>query len=140
MKRIDQEQDTVASFSRLRKPRELATYRPEASSGRTSASSVESLSSFPTAAASTPTLQYSNAPSLRPTEVEDDDENEAPIHFCGLSLELFAGSVMNTETVLPKAVKTAGLMMPRVNWGYASDASPRRAAMISLERRVVSKQ
>jgi hypothetical protein len=61
-------------------------------------------------------------------------------HFRGLSLELFAGSVMNNETVLPKAVKTAGLMMPRLNWGYASDASPRRAATISLERRVVSKQ
>jgi hypothetical protein len=59
-------------------------------------------------------------------------------HFRGLSLELFAGSVMNNETVLPKAVKTAGLMMPRLNW--ASDASPRRAATISLERRVVSKQ
>jgi hypothetical protein len=58
--------------------------------------------------------------------------------FRGLSLELFAGSVMNNETVLPKAVKTAGLMMPRLNW--ASDASPRRAATISLERRVVSKQ
>ena len=61
-------------------------------------------------------------------------------HFCGLSLELFAGSVMSSETVLPKAVKAAGLMMPRLNWGYASDASPRRAATISLERRVVSKQ
>jgi hypothetical protein len=41
---------------------------------------------------------------------------------------------------LPKAVKAAGLMMPRLNWGYASDASPRRAVTISLERRVVSKQ
>jgi hypothetical protein len=61
-------------------------------------------------------------------------------HFCGLRLELFARSVMNSETVLPKAVKTAGLMNPRLNWGYASDASPRRAATISLERRVVSKQ
>jgi hypothetical protein len=60
--------------------------------------------------------------------------------FCGLSLELFAGSVMNSETVLPRAVKTAGLMMPRLNWRYAGDASPRRAATISLERRVVSKQ
>jgi hypothetical protein len=60
--------------------------------------------------------------------------------FCGLRLELFARSVMNSETVLPKAVKTAGLMNPRLNWGYASDASPRRAATISLERRVMSKQ
>ena len=60
--------------------------------------------------------------------------------FCGLSLELFAGSVMSNETVLPEAVKAAGLMMPRLNWGYASDASPRRAVTISLERRVVSKQ
>jgi hypothetical protein len=65
---------------------------------------------------------------------------QTSIHFCGLRLELFARSVMNSETVLPKAVKTAGLMNPRLNWGYASDASPRRAATISLERRVVSKQ
>ena|ERR1700730_4717516 len=138
MKRIDQMQNSVPSFSRLRKPRELATYRPEASSGRTSASSVESLSWFSTAAASIPTLQYSNTPSLRLVEVEDDeDENEASIHFCGLSLELFARSVMNSETVLPKAVKTAGLNNAPIEWGLRQR---RLAATISLERRVVSKQ
>lgn len=72
--------------------------------------------------------------------LEVDDENEAPIHFCGLSLELSARAVNNNETVLPKAVKTAGLMMPRSDLGLASDALSRRAATISLERRVVSKQ
>ena len=139
MKRIDQMQDSVPSFSRLRKPRALATYRPETSSGRTSASSVESLSWFSTAAASTPTLQYSNTPSLRLAEVEDDDEdeNEASIHFCGLSLELFARSVISSETVLPKAVKTAGLSNAPIEYGLRQR---RLAGTISLERRVVSKQ
>ena len=139
MKRIDQMQDSVPSFSRLRKPRALATYRPEASSGRTSASSVESLSWFSTAAASTPTLQYSNTPSLRLAEVEDEDEdeNEASIHFCGLSLELFARSVISSETVLPKAVKTAGLSNAPIECGLRQR---RLAGTISLERRVVSKQ
>ena len=60
--------------------------------------------------------------------------------FRALCLELFAGSVMSSETVLPKAVETAGMIMPRLNSGFASDASPRCAATISLERRVVSKQ
>jgi hypothetical protein len=60
--------------------------------------------------------------------------------FCGLSLELSARAVNNNEAVLPKAVKTAGLMMPRSDLGLASDALSRRAATISLERRVVSKQ
>jgi hypothetical protein len=60
--------------------------------------------------------------------------------FCGLSLELFARTVMNSETVLPKADGTAGKLMPRLNVGVASAASPRRAATISLERRVMSKQ
>ena len=61
--------------------------------------------------------------------------------FCGLSLELLARADMDNETVLPKAVKTAGIIMtPRSYLGLASDAIPRRAATISLERRVVSKQ
>lgn len=107
MKRIDQAQDTVASYSSS------------------------------SAAASTPTLQYSNTPSLRLAEVEDEDENEAPIHFRGLSLELFARSVMNSETVLPKAVKTAGLNDAPIEWGLRQR---RLAATISQERRVVSKQ
>jgi hypothetical protein len=47
---------------------------------------------------------------------------------------------MNNETVLPKAVRTAGLMMPRADLGLASGALSRRSATISLERRVVSKQ
>jgi hypothetical protein len=55
-------------------------------------------------------------------------------------LELSARAVMNSETVLQKAVKTAGIMMPRSDLGPASDALSRRAATISLERRVVSKQ
>jgi hypothetical protein len=60
--------------------------------------------------------------------------------FCGLCLELFARTVINSETVLPKAAGTAWKLMPRLNVGVASAASPRRAATISLERRVVSKQ
>jgi hypothetical protein len=60
--------------------------------------------------------------------------------FYGLSLELLAGTVISTETVLPKAVRTAGIMMPGSNLGAASADSARRAATISLERRVVSKQ
>lgn len=60
--------------------------------------------------------------------------------FCGLSLELFARPVINNETVLPKAAVTAGKMIFGLNLGVASVGSPRRAATISLERRVVSKQ
>jgi hypothetical protein len=60
--------------------------------------------------------------------------------FYGLSLELSARTVINSETVLPKAVRTAGIMLPRLNLGVASADFPRRAATISLERRVVSKQ
>ena len=60
--------------------------------------------------------------------------------FCGLSLELSARAVNNNEAALPKAVKTAGLMMPRSDLGLAIDALSRRVATISLERRVVSKQ
>ena len=60
--------------------------------------------------------------------------------FCGLSLELLVRAGIDSETVLPKAVKTAGIMMPRSDLGLASDALSRRAAAISLERRVVSKQ
>jgi hypothetical protein len=60
--------------------------------------------------------------------------------FCGLSLELLARTVINTETVLPKAARAAGKILPRLNLGVVSVASPRGAATISLERRVVSKQ
>jgi hypothetical protein len=60
--------------------------------------------------------------------------------FYGLSLELSARTVINNETVLPKAARTAGIMLPRLNLGVASADCPRRAATISLERRVVSKQ
>jgi hypothetical protein len=60
--------------------------------------------------------------------------------FCGLSLELLARAVISYETVLPKAARTAGIMIPRLNLGVASADSPRCAATISLERRVVSKQ
>jgi hypothetical protein len=67
-------------------------------------------------------------------------EYYATDHFCGLGLELFARTVINSETVLPKAGGTAGKLMPRFDVGVASAASPRRAATISLERRVVSKQ
>jgi hypothetical protein len=67
-------------------------------------------------------------------------EYYATDHFCGLGLELFARTVINSETVLPKAGGTAGKLMPRFDVGVASAASPRRAATISLERRVISKQ
>jgi hypothetical protein len=60
--------------------------------------------------------------------------------FCGLSLELLARAGISTKTVLPKAAKTAGIMMARLNLGVASADSPRRAVTISMERRVVSKQ
>lgn len=61
-------------------------------------------------------------------------------NFFGLSLELSARTVMNNETVLPKAAETAGIMKPRLSLGVASAAAPRCAATESLERRVVSKQ
>jgi hypothetical protein len=60
--------------------------------------------------------------------------------FCGLSLDLSARTVINNETVLPKAAGTAWIMNPRLSLGVASVASPRRPATKSLERRVVSKQ
>jgi hypothetical protein len=115
MKRIDQEQDTVASFS-------------------------SSSSSSTAADRSDGALEYWPARIATRSVAGGSVGIQRYRHFCGLSLELFAGSVMSSETVLPKAVKAAGLMMPRLNWGYASDASPRRAVTISLERRVVSKQ
>jgi hypothetical protein len=113
MKRIDQEQDTVASFS---------------SSSSTAADRSDGA------------LEYWPARIATRSVAGWSVEIQRYRHFCWLSLELFAGSVMSSETVLPKAVKAAGLMMPRLNWGYASDASRRRAVTISLERRVVSKQ
>jgi hypothetical protein len=61
-------------------------------------------------------------------------------NFCGLSLEVSARTVINNETVLPKAAETAGIMKPRLSLGVASVAFPRRAVTKSLERRVVSKQ
>jgi hypothetical protein len=67
------------------------------------------------------------------------DEIQKPV-FCGLSLELSARTGTSSETVLPKAVRTAGIMIPGSNPGAASADFPRRAATISLERRVVSKQ
>jgi len=42
--------------------------------------------------------------------------------FCGLSLELSARPVMNSETVLPKAAVTAGKIILRLNLGVASAA------------------
>jgi hypothetical protein len=64
---------------------------------------------------------------------------KAPV-FCGLGLEVFARPVISYKTVLPKAVRTAGIMMPGSNLGAASAGFPPCAATISLERRVVSKQ
>jgi|HubBroStandDraft_4_1064222.scaffolds.fasta_scaffold138223_2 hypothetical protein len=81
----------------------------------------------------TPVLQHSFTPAGRSRGRSTGD-------FCGLSLALSARAVNNNETVLPKAVKTAGLIMPRSDLGLAGDALSRRAATISLERRVVSKQ
>jgi hypothetical protein len=105
MKPIDQEQDTVASFS---------------SSSSSSSSTAADRSDGVLECWSTGVLGYS-----------------ATDHFRGLSLELFARSVMNSDTVLPKAVKTAGLNNAPIEWGLRQR---RLAATISLERRVVSKQ
>jgi hypothetical protein len=114
MKRINQEQDIVASFSRLRSPifgARLACeadfsagviIEPQASSGRTSASSVESL--------------FSSSALFNRSDVIQN-----PV-FCGLSLELFARPVMNYKTVLPKAAVTAGKMILGLNLGVASAA------------------
>ena len=60
--------------------------------------------------------------------------------FYRLSLELFARPVMNNETVLPKAAVTAGKNDTQIESERGQRGSPRRAATISLERRVVSKQ
>jgi hypothetical protein len=60
--------------------------------------------------------------------------------FCGLSLELFARPVITNKTVLPKAAVTAGKIILRLKSERGQRGSPRRAATISLERRVVSKQ
>ena len=42
--------------------------------------------------------------------------------FCGLSLELFARPVMNTETVLPKTAVTVWKKILRLNLSVASAA------------------
>ena len=60
--------------------------------------------------------------------------------FCGLSLELFARPVITNETVLPKAAVTAGKIITQIESERGQRGSPRCAATISLERRVVSKQ
>ncbi len=154
MKRIDQMQNSVPSFSRLRKPRELATYRPEASSGKLSSSSSSSSTS---ANRSDGVMEYWSV-GLQTSEIwaqskvaspnsasciginnnRTSGSSSLPVRdFRGLSLELFARSVMNSETVLPKAVKTAGLNNAPIEWGLRQR---RLAATISLERRVVSKQ
>ena len=59
--------------------------------------------------------------------------------FCGLGLELFARPVITNETVLPKAAVTAGTNT-QIESERGQRGSPRRAATISLERSVVSKQ
>ena len=67
------------------------------------------------------------------------DEIQKPV-FCGLGLELFARPVITNETVLPKAAVTAGKLILRLKSERGRRGSPRRAATISLERSVVSKQ
>jgi hypothetical protein len=51
--------------------------------------------------------------------------------FCGLGLELFARPVITNETVLPKAAVTAGKVILRVNLSVAS-AAPRDARQRNL--------
>jgi hypothetical protein len=99
MKRIDHMQNSVPAFSRLRSLTELPADRDKASSGKLSSSST-----------------------MRTKLLVRSYPND----FLRLFLELFARSVMNSETVLPKAVETAGLIMPRLSLGFASDASLRR--------------
>ena len=78
---------------------------------------------------------------MKPTnQMQDERAGARPYRvFCGLGLELFARPVITNETVLPKAAVTAG-----TNTWIESErgqrGSPRRAATISLERSVVSKQ
>jgi hypothetical protein len=60
--------------------------------------------------------------------------------FCGLSLELFARTVMSSETVLPKAVRNSWGNYTPTEIGRRKRRTSTTAATISLERRVVSKQ
>ena len=119
MKRTNHVLRGITSFSRLHWPKEVVANRPQATSGKLSSSSS------------------SSNPAHRSDGVGQDFFTRV---FCGLSLELFARSVISSDTVLPKAVETAGKIKPQLDLGFASDATPRRAATISLERRVVSKQ
>ena len=82
--------------------------RAQASSRRTSASSVESLSSN-SATRSDGVGEYWSVVIQKPV-------------FCGLSLELCARPVINNKTVLPKAAVTAWKTKPRLNLGVASAA------------------
>jgi hypothetical protein len=55
------------------------------------------------------------------SKIERQESIANPV-FCGLSLELSARSVINNETVLPKAAVTAGKMILRLNLSVASAA------------------
>lgn len=79
---------------------------------------------------------------MKPTnQMQDGRAGVRPYRvFCGLCLELFARPVMNNETVLPKAAVTGREIDTQIESGRGQRCSPRRAATISLERRVVSKQ
>jgi hypothetical protein len=137
MKRINEMREVGASFSssssffRLRRSPSRGArlaceadleHKAKVTTDRTSENSVESPSST-SGGRSVGVVEYS-----------------AARNFCGLSLELSARTVINNETVLPKAAETAGIMKPRLSLGVVSEASPRRAATKPLERRVVSKQ
>ena len=120
MKVTNQIKDAGASFSRLRQRRcrgaRLACeadlsgrhYGAWASSDRTSASSVEPLSS----------TAFNRSNGARECW---SDGIEKPVFF-GLVLELFARPVITNETVLPKAAVTAGKLILGLNLSVASAA------------------
>jgi hypothetical protein len=152
MKRINQMHHRTASFSRLRQRPGCGAclaceadlsgrqYKARASSGKLSSASANRSDARP----------HRYAKRCGRGALEHWSVGEQDLVFCGLGLEVFARPVINGETVLPKAARTAGITcravacvggtMPRLNLGVANAGSPRRAATISLERRVVSKQ
>jgi hypothetical protein len=79
---------------------------------------------------------------MKPTnQMQDGRAGARPYRvFCGLGLELFARPVITNETVLPKAAVTAGKLILRLKSERGQRGSPQRAATISQERSVVSKQ
>lgn len=110
MKRINKMQDVTPSFSRLRSPTELPTGSVKASSGKLFSSS-------------NPVTWSDGVRECWSSELTNGQAGTRPYRvFFGLILELFARPVITNETVLPKAVVTAGKMILRLNLSGASAA------------------